>query len=43
MFDSKENGDGKNTRIFMWSKNSTRNDVINIAWPVLLELQKGNP
>ncbi len=24
MFASKENGDGKKTRIFMWSKNSTR-------------------
>jgi len=42
MFDSKENGYGKNTRIFMWSKNSTRNDVINIAWPVLLELLMGS-
>jgi len=42
MFASKENGDGKKTRIFMWSKNSTRNDVINIAWPVLLELLMGS-
>lgn len=42
MFASKESGDGKKTRIFMWSKNSTRNDVINIAWPVLLELLMGS-
>ena len=42
MFLSKENGDGKKIKLFLWLKNSTRADVINIAWPILLELLMGS-
>jgi putative MATE family efflux protein len=42
MFDSKENGDRKKNKLFIWIKNPTRVDVINIAWPVLIELLMGS-
>jgi putative MATE family efflux protein len=42
MFYSTQNEDGKETKVFTWLKNSTRIDVINIAWPVLLELLMGS-
>ena len=35
------NKDEKETKLHIWLKNSTRADVINIAWPVLVELLIG--
>ncbi len=42
MFDSLHKKDEKKTELSVELKNSTRADVINIAWPVLVELLMGS-
>lgn len=42
MFDSLHKKDEKKTELSVELKNSTRDDVINIAWPVLVELLLGS-
>ncbi|QUH18445.1 MATE family efflux transporter [Alkaliphilus sp. B6464] len=42
MTDSKYKKDGRKAKLFEWLKDPTRADVINIAWPVLIELLLGS-
>ncbi|MBU5675322.1 MATE family efflux transporter [Alkaliphilus sp. MSJ-5] len=42
MTDSEYKKDGKKAKLFKWLKDPTRADVINIAWPVLVELLLGS-